>query len=192
MKKLYIATKNTHKINEIHDILHDVGIEASGFPDLPDIEETGATFEENASIKSEYLSKITDEFVIADDSGIEVAALNNAPGVYSARYAGLHGDDEANNSKLLNAMKDETDRRCRFVCVIALAKGGNIIKTFRGEVEGILGYKCEGSKGFGYDPLFIIAGGKTMSQLSEKEKNAISHRKNALRKLALFFTEKNF
>lgn len=192
MKKLYIATKNAHKINEIHDILLAVGIEAQGFPDLPEIEETGLTFEENASIKSEYLSKMTDKFVIADDSGIEVDALNNAPGVYSARYAGVHGDDKANNLKLLKAMENETNRKCRFVCVIALAKDGKTVKTFRGEVSGTLGYKEEGSKGFGYDPLFVTSCGKTMAQLSENEKNAISHRKNALEKLCLFFAGKHF
>lgn len=192
MKKLYIATKNTHKINEIHDILLDIGIDAQGFPDLPEIEETGVTFEENASIKSEFLSKLTEEFVIADDSGIEVDFLNNAPGVYSARYAGVHGDDKANNRKLLKAMENATNRKCRFVCAISLAKDGKTVKNFRGEVEGILGYKEEGSKGFGYDPLFITSCGKTMAELTEKEKNAISHRKNALKQLCDFFAGKHF
>lgn len=187
MKKLYVATKNAHKIKEIHEIMEEVGIDAAGFPNLEEIEETGITFEENASIKSDYLSKLTKEFVIADDSGIEVEALNNAPGVYSARYAGVHGDDEANNRKLLQEMDGKKNRACRFVCVIALSKEGKTVKTFRGEVSGTLGYECKGVNGFGYDPLFITQDGRTMAELTKKEKNSISHRKNALEKLSSFF-----
>lgn len=189
MKKLYIATKNGHKIKEIQDILTNIGFEVTGFPNLSEIEETGATFEENAAIKSDYLSKLTDDFVIADDSGLEVEALGNAPGIYSARYAGVHGDDEANNKKLLDETSKCENRNCRFVCAIALSKNGKTIKTFRGEVEGSLGYESKGENGFGYDPLFVTENGKTMAELTENEKNSISHRKKALESLKIFLLE---
>lgn len=186
MKKLYIATKNGHKIKEIEDILKNSGFIVEGFPNLGEIEETGATFEENAAIKSNYLSKLTEEYVIADDSGLEVHALNNAPGIYSARYAGVHGDDVANNKKLLAETAECKNRACRFVCTIALSKKGATIKVFRGEVAGSLGYVSKGKNGFGYDPLFITENGKTMAELTENEKNAISHRKKALEYLKKF------
>ena len=149
---------------------------------MPDIEENGTTFEENASIKAVALSKLTGEFVIADDSGLGVDALNGEPGIYSARYAGGLGD-EANNQKLLLKMKDIENRTCKFICVIALAKNGNVIKLFRGEVKGSVAYTAYGKGGFGYDPIFLLPNGKSMAEISSEEKNSISHRKKALEEL---------
>lgn len=186
MKTIYIATKNKHKIKEIQDILDDININAQPFPNFANIAETGTTFEENAAIKALKLSLLTQEFVIADDSGLELDALGGAPGVHSARYAGVHGDDKGNNAKLLQDMEGVDDRRCRFVCVIALAKEGAVIKTFRGEIQGTLGHKEEGENGFGYDPLFVTNSGQTMAQLTKNEKNDISHRRLAVEKLKIF------
>lgn len=185
-KKIYVASKNLHKIKEISEILKSSGFETKGFPNLPEIEETGSTFEENACIKAGFLSKLTDCPVIADDSGLEVSALGGAPGVYSARYAGIHGDDEANNRKLLKNMEWEADRQCKFICVIALAFRGEIINIFRGEAVGMLGFEEKGDNGFGYDTLFITDNGKTMAELAPEEKNRISHRNGALKLLEGF------
>lgn len=186
VKKLYIASKNLHKIREIREILKDSDFEADGFPDLPEIEEKGYTFVDNACIKAEFLSKLTDCPVIADDSGLEVLALGGAPGIYSARYAGIHGDDGANNRKLLKNMEWETERQCKFICVIALAFRGEVVNIFHGEVNGKLGLEEKGENGFGYDSIFITENGKTMAELSPEEKNIISHRRMALMSLKLF------
>lgn len=153
---------------------------------MPEIEETGAAFEENASIKAAGLSRLTGGFVIADDSGISVDALGGAPGIYSARYSGIHGDDKANNEKLLKDMSGVSDRACRFVCVIALAKNGKVVKTFRGEVAGFLAESPSGAGGFGYDPVFILPDGRSMAELSAGEKNSVSHRRKALEALKAY------
>ena len=188
MAILYVSTKNAHKLKEISDIFSASDYEIKSFPNMPEIEETGTTFEENASIKAKELSLLTDSFVIADDSGLCVDALDGAPGIYSARYAG-NGGDEANNRKLLETMKGISERSCRFVCVIALAQKGKIISVFRGEVEGSLAYEPYGAGGFGYDPIFILPDGRHMAELSACEKNSISHRKKALEKLRNFFSD---
>ena len=134
---IYTIVKNKGKIKEINDILNGSNFECRVFPELEDVEETGTTFEENASIKSNFLSnKLKDEYVIADDSGLCVDYLNGQPGVYSARYAGIHGDDNANNKKLLKEMENVESRACKFVCVISLSKNGKTIKTFYGELCG--------------------------------------------------------
>ena len=186
---IYAATKNKGKIKEINDILNGSNFECRVFPELEDVEETGTTFEENASIKSNFLSnKLKDEYVIADDSGLCVDYLNGQPGVYSARYAGIHGDDNANNKKLLKEMENVENRACKFVCVISLSKNGKTIKTFYGELCGTLGYEEKGSNGFGYDPLFMLENGKTTAELSSEEKNKISHRYKALDQLREFLT----
>lgn len=182
MSKIYIATKNNHKVSEISQILKDCPYEISAFNNMPDIEETGTTFEENASIKAIELSKLTDNLVMADDSGLCVDVLNGEPGIFSARYADGLGD-KANNEKLLKNMKGKDNRSCRFVCVIALAKNGKILQIFRGEVEGTIGYEPVGENGFGYDPIFMLPNGKSMAQLLQDEKNSISHRNKALIKL---------
>lgn len=182
--KLYAATKNKGKILEINKILHDAGFECESFPNMEDVEETGTTFEENAKIKADYLSlKLKDEYVIADDSGLSVESLGGAPGVYSARYAGNHGDDIANNKKLLQEMQGKKIRKCKYECVIALSKNGKTIKTFYGHIDGEVAEHEKGSGGFGYDPLFLLPNGKTMAEISIEEKNKISHRFIALNQL---------
>lgn len=183
---VYVSTKNEHKLKEIKAILAPSGFWAAAFPDMPEIEETGSSFEENASLKAAALSRLTDEYVIADDSGISVDALGGAPGVYSARYAGIHGDDAANNKKLLKDMENEDNRACRFVCAVALAKKGRVIKAFRGEATGFLARVPCGKGGFGYDPVFVLPDGRHMAELSPDEKNAVSHRRMALEALCAY------
>ena len=159
---LYVATKNQGKIKEINKIMERADIICKSFPDMEDVEETGNTFEENAKIKADFLSsKLKDEYVIADDSGLSVDALNGAPGIYSARYSGTHGDDKANNIKILKEMQEKKDRKCRFICAIALSKNGKTVKTFHGELEGEVGYEERGENGFGYDSIFLLPNGKT-------------------------------
>lgn len=191
--KIYIASQNKHKIEEIKAILNT--FEVLPFPNLEDIEESGSTFEENSKIKAEYLSRLLpDEYIIADDSGLSVESLNGAPGIYSARYSlkenpTLKKDelDKANNRKLIADMasfKDVSERKCKFECVIALAKNGRTEATFYGDVNGILLHSERGENGFGYDPLFYIPHlQKTSAELTPQEKNEMSHRHNALIKL---------
>lgn len=180
-EKMLLASGNKGKINEFHDILSEIGFTVEGR--AADIEETGGTFEENASLKALYLSAKYDGFVMADDSGISVCALDGAPGVRSARYAGENAGDEDNNALLLKNMENIENRAAKFVCVIALAKDGEIIGLFRGECEGSLAHSPRGTGGFGYDPLFLLPDGRTMAELSSGEKNSISHRKKAAEKL---------
>lgn len=181
---LYVATKNQGKIKEINKIMESAGITCKSFPDMEDVEETGSTFEENAKIKADFLSsKLRDEYVIADDSGLSVDALQGAPGIYSARYSGTHGDDKANNFKVLKEMQGKENRKCRFICAIALSKNGTTVKTFHGELEGEVGYEERGEKGFGYDSIFLLPNGKTIAEIDSDEKNKISHRYKALEQL---------
>ena len=150
-------------------------------PDF-DVEETGTTFEENAVLKAEAAAHALNLPVISDDSGIEVDVLNGAPGVYSARYAGGAGD-AANNEKLLKNMQGETNRRARFISVIAVAIPNQETRTFTGTVEGNILTSLVGSGGFGYDPLFETLDGLKFGEIDPAEKNAISHRANALKLL---------
>lgn len=191
------ATNNLHKLEEIREILGRLGYKVLSLDDIgikTDIDENGSTFKENALIKAKEICKLTGRMSIADDSGLEVFALNGEPGVYSARYAGAEGDekDEANNKKLIEKMKDipENKRQARFVSSIALIfPDGKQIVT-EGYINGIIGYEEKGENGFGYDPLFIIPElDKTMAQLSSFEKNKISHRANALEKLKRILIE---
>lgn len=189
--KVVAATNNKHKLEEIRDILKDIGYEVLSLNDVGikiDIEENGTTFRENALIKAREIWKLTGKASIADDSGLEVFALNGAPGVYSARYAGVEGEekDKANNKKLLEKMKEipEHKRQARFVSSIAfIFPDGKEIVT-EGYIYGTIGYNEKGENGFGYDPIFIIDGlDKTMAELTSEEKNKISHRANALEEL---------
>ena len=148
-----------------------------------DIEENGTTFEENAVIKAEAVSRATGLPALADDSGLSVDALDGAPGVYSARYAGDHGNDQANNDLLLKNMEGVTNRACRFVCAMALALPGEETRVLRGECPGELLHQRAGEGGFGYDPLFRYHTGKTFAEMTEKEKNAVSHRAAAAAKM---------
>lgn len=189
MKKIILASNNAKKIKEIREILSDFNYEVVPLKEAEidiDIEENGTTFEENAYIKAKTIYDLTGIPAIADDSGLEVYALNGAPGIYSARFAGEHGNDKKNNEKLLNFLKGvEDDKRGgRFVsAVVLITEKGNTI-TATGTVEGKIGYEEKGEGGFGYDPLFIIPSlNKTFAELSPEEKNKISHRGNALTEL---------
>lgn len=191
--KLLVSTKNRHKLREIAEILGDIGYEIKSVYDYVndlDIEETGKSFEENAILKAVVLSKFTDFPVIADDSGISVDFLNGAPGIYSARYAGLNATDEENNELLLKQLKDLPleKRKARYVCVIALAKKGTLLGTFDGECHGYIATEYKGENGFGYDPIFMLPDGRHMAELAPEEKNKISHRYNALIKLKNFLS----
>jgi XTP/dITP diphosphohydrolase len=191
--KLLVSTKNKHKLREIAEILSDIGYEvesAYDYVDDMDIEETGKSFEENAILKAVVLSKFTDFPVIADDSGICVDFLNGAPGIYSARYAGLNATDEENNDLLLRQLKGLPleKRKARYVCVIALAKKGTLLGTFFGECSGYIATEYKGENGFGYDPIFMLPDGRHMAELAPEEKNKISHRYNALVELKNFLS----
>jgi XTP/dITP diphosphohydrolase len=194
MRQVVIATKNKGKAKDFEALFHPFGFEVVTMfdvaPDL-EIEETGTTFEENAKLKAETLANLLGKIVIADDSGLMVDALNGEPGVYSARYAGDH-DDEANMVKLLANMKDvpEQERTARFCCSLAIAGPNMETKTVFGTCEGVIAHEKKGTNGFGYDPVFYVpALEKHMAELTADEKGAISHRGNAIRKLALQLAE---
>ena len=188
--RLIAATKNKGKLKEIAQLLarlpyEIVSMEQIGIMD--DIEENGSTFEENAMIKAETIWKATGEAVIADDSGLEVDYLDGAPGIYSARYAGEGAAVEERNRKLLNALKDvPADKRsARFVCAIAVILADGVRLAVRGACEGYIATEPAGGNGFGYDPLFYVPEfGLTIAQMDSDIKNSISHRGNALRKVA--------
>lgn len=192
VKRLLVASKNKNKLNEIRKILGSLNVEVNSAYDFcsisGDIAETGSSFEENASIKALAFSKLVEDFVIADDSGLCVDYLNGAPGIFSARFAGKDADDNLNNKKLLEKLHrvDPEQRKAKFVCVIALAKKGRIVETFHGECHGNIAEKPRGEGGFGYDPLFLLENGGTMAEISAEEKNSISHRARALVKLKKF------
>ncbi|TYB33423.1 MAG: XTP/dITP diphosphatase [Flexistipes sinusarabici] len=192
MKRVLVASKNKNKLNEIRKILSSLNVEVSSVYDFcsmsGDIAETGSSFEENACIKALVFSELVEDFVIADDSGLCVDYLNGAPGVFSARFAGEDADDKQNNEKLLEKLRgvESEQRTAKFVCVIALAKKGEIVKTFRGECQGNIAEEARGEGGFGYDPLFLLENGNTMAEISAEEKNRVSHRARALEKLKKF------
>lgn len=188
--KFLIASKNKKKLNEMQRILSPLGIEVlsesdSGYT-FPEVEENGTTFAENAKIKALSAMKTTGLPAVADDSGLCIDALNGAPGIYSARFSGDHNDD-ANNQKVFDLLKDTPDdkRTARFVCSICCVfpNGDEIVAN--GVCEGKIGYTLIGENGFGYDPLFMV-GDKSFAQLSNEEKDKISHRGNAMRE----FTQK--
>jgi len=185
--KLIIASNNQHKVIEIKAILGDYFEQILSLRDAGidiDVEEDADTFEGNALKKaSEIFKDVNCDAVLSDDSGLEVDALGGAPGVYSARYAGEGHDDEANNAKLLENMKDIPDekRNCRFVSAVALVRRDKEPMVVRGAVEGRLLYAARGENGFGYDPLFFYEPfNKSFAELTPEEKNTVSHRKRAL------------
>ena len=186
--KIIIATHNKHKLAEMARILEPMGYEVVTDRDigieLSDVEENGTTFLENARIKAEAGCRESGLPCVADDSGLCVDALNGEPGVYSARYCGEHGNDAANNEKLLMKLENVADekRTARFVCAICVSFPDGSEITAEGKCEGKIGYEHRGSNGFGYDPLFMV-GEKSFAELSAEEKDAISHRGNALKKL---------
>ena len=187
MLQILAATTNKHKIQEFQAML-DATADSSRVciisPDtikgFPEIIEDGTTFEENARIKAGQAARYADMAAFADDSGLEVAALGDAPGIYSARYGGENATYAEKMAKLLKELENVEDRRARFVCVIALAYRGDIVETFRGEVTGRIAFEPRGTDGFGYDPIFIPDGyDKTFGELGEDVKSKISHRARA-------------
>ncbi len=189
---LTLASRNAHKAAEIARMLpprFEVRTLAD-FPDLPDVEETGTTFAENAALKAVEISRALPGLVLADDSGLCVDALGGAPGVHSARYAGEHGHDAANNAKLLHELAQRPQEApfcARFICAMSLAEGGCELAAFEGRVEGEITLCPRGSNGFGYDPLFVPAGhSRSMAELSAEEKNGLSHRARALQQVVAY------
>lgn len=192
--KFIIATHNMKKQAEMQRILSPLGVEVltaemAGVT-LTDVEETGATFEENAVLKAENGCSESGLPCIADDSGLSVDFLGGEPGVYSARYSGKHGDDEANIQKLLKKLEGvpEEKRTARFVSVVCVCFPDGRKLTVDGKCEGKIGFEKHGDNGFGYDPVFMV-GQKSFAELSADEKDKISHRGNALRKLAQVLPE---
>lgn len=187
--EIVIATRNRKKVEEIKRITEGMPItllSIDDFPGCPDVEEDGMTFEENAIKKAVAIAKFTGKYALADDSGLEVYALGGAPGIKSSRYAGIETDDKKNIEKLLYDMRtiEKEKRGARFVCCIVLASPKGDVKTFYGEVEGMIGDEARGKGGFGYDSVFYPLGHKrTFAEMSDKEKDALSHRGKALRKL---------
>jgi XTP/dITP diphosphohydrolase len=190
--ELLLATRNAHKTREFAQILrHEFEVsDLSGAPSSP-IEETGYTFEENAILKAVAVSReirtaqrAVPTYVVADDSGLEVDALNGAPGIFSARYAGENATDRENIDKLLRELANEKRRAARFRCVIVLARDGVLLGTFEGVADGMIVDPARGDHGFGYDPIFMPRGfDKTFGELAVEIKNKISHRAKAIAKL---------
>jgi len=178
---LYCATTNPGKLREFKQIVGDAEL-LPGLTEIPPPEETGATFEENAVQKALYYSRFCDGALFVDDSGLEVQALGGAPGIFSARFAGPDATDDANNRLVIAKMRGKTNRRARFVCVVALASRGELIKIFRGQIEGELLDEPRGRNGFGYDPLFFYPPfGCSFGEVSPERKMQVSHRAQALR-----------
>ena len=186
MHNLILATSNRHKTREFREMLGDLFeiSDLSRFPDIPPIEETGKTFEENATLKAVEISRRLDGCVLADDSGLEVDALGGRPGVYSARYSGPEANDASNRKKLLAELAgfgDSKDRTARFKCVLVLAKNGEPVFATDGKIEGTIAFEDSGTIGFGYDPVFIPEGHtETFGCIDPQLKNQLSHRANAV------------
>jgi XTP/dITP diphosphohydrolase len=185
--RLTLATRNSHKTREIQEILGPefAVSDLSGHADIPEVAETGRTFEENAILKAAAVSQHVPGTVLADDSGLEVDVLGGAPGVFSARYSGESGNDSENVIKLLReiarADPNKQNRRARFRCVLAAARDGDFLKTFSGDVEGRIIESPRGAGDFGYDPVFVPQGfDQTFAELPAAVKNRTSHRARAL------------
>lgn len=189
MKRIVVATQNKGKVKEIREMLEGLPVEVKTMGEVGidiDVEETGITFEENAVLKAEAISKMVDAIVIADDSGLEIDYLNKEPGIYSARYLGKDTPYEVKNQIILDRLKDvpKEERTARFVCAMALCEAGKETFITRGVLEGYIGYQPEGENGFGYDPiLFVDELGTSTANISMEEKNKISHRAKALKQI---------
>lgn len=201
--RIVIATGNPHKVEEIRAVLAPLGFAVVALPELgvpvpPEPEEPGATFEENARLKARYYAAALGHTVLADDSGLEVDALQGAPGVHSAHWAGHQGTraerDARNNAKLVQALRavPADQRRARFVCTMCVATpDGTVLVETRGEFEGVVVDDPRGAHGFGYDPhLYLPEHGKTSAELEPEQKNAVSHRGRAVRQLAYLIRHK--
>lgn len=189
MRRLIFATGNEHKMVEIREILGELPVEILSMKDVgikADIVENGNTFEENALIKAKEVCKLAGEMVLADDSGLEIDYLNGEPGIYSARYMGEDTSYHIKNLNLIDRLEGVPDekRTARFVCAIAAAFPDGRSFVVRGTIEGIIGYEERGTNGFGYDPIFYLPErGVSTAEIPPEEKNSISHRGNALRKM---------
>ena len=189
MAYIVAATANAHKVDEYRKLLEGQNVELTSlldYPGFPGVEENGRSFIENAGIKALAACKYCDVPAFADDSGLEVEALDGRPGIYSARYAPT---DKERIARLLDEMKGQTNRRARFVCAIAIAINGEVIESFEGEIKGTIVDAPRGESGFGYDPVFQPDGyDQTFGEMAPELKNRISHRANAF-KLAMEFVE---
>ncbi|GAA2432671.1 RdgB/HAM1 family non-canonical purine NTP pyrophosphatase [Streptomyces macrosporus] len=191
-KRLILATRNAHKVRELEAILASAGLDvdlvgADAYPEVPDIKETGLTFAENALLKARTLAQATGVPAVADDSGLCVDVLGGAPGIFSARWSGRHGDDKANLELLLAQLADidHPHRTAHFACAAALALPDGTERVVEGRLPGTLRHEPSGTGGFGYDPILQPDGDtRTCAELSPEEKNAISHRGHAFRALA--------
>lgn len=193
--ELIVATRNSGKLKEIRALLAPLQIVVRGvgeFPELPEVVEDGLTFAANAAKKAATIARLTGRLTLADDSGLEVAALGGAPGIHSARYASDDADDSANNRKLLAAMAavPSGERGAAFVCVMALCAPDGSCRTFAGRLEGEIIAEQRGTEGFGYDPLFVVAGEeRSLAEIPLEEKNRISHRAQALAQVVAVLRE---
>lgn len=195
LKELVVATHNQGKVEEFKNLMKDLPIDIKYLADFEKIEppaETGRTFAANARQKATYYAKKLGKACIADDSGLEVQALDGAPGVRSARYAGIEASDEDNNNLLLHNMKFQVKRTCRFRCALCVAQpDGKVVNEVDGICDGMLLHEPLGEQGFGYDPLFWSTElHKSMGEASMQEKNKISHRAKAIRKLVAIWSKK--
>ena len=187
--KIVLASRNRNKVKEINAMISNYlsGVEIVSLDDVGlygDVEETGTTFEENARLKAQYAAQ-AGYIAFADDSGLAVHALDGAPGVYSARYAGGHGDDQKNRDLLLENLKNVTDRRAEFVCCIACVLPSGKSFAVHGRVAGEILHEERGTGGFGYDNLFLyVPANKSFAEMSPEEKNAVSHRRLAIKAFA--------
>ena len=185
-KTLVLGTRNRKKLGELRRILEDLPLELKSpedFPEVPEVEETGLTFEENAILKATAVAQATGCRTLADDSGLEVEALEGRPGICSSRCSGTDGNDATNRAHLMRELEGVPSERrsARFVCVVAVCAPTGDPVTFRGECEGVILEEERGTQGFGYDPMFWVpAFGLTMAELSPEVKNRISHRARAL------------
>ena len=190
MAFIVVATTNAHKVAEYRRLLAGQEVELQSlldFPGCPPIEETGDTFAANAAIKAAAASRYCEVPAFADDSGLEVEALNGAPGIYSSRYAAT---DAERIARVLKELEGVENRRARFVCAIAIAANGEVIETFEGEVRGVIAAAPAGENGFGYDPIFIPDGfDRSFAELPSAVKDRISHRANAFAKARAFVEE---
>jgi XTP/dITP diphosphohydrolase len=190
MSKIIAATHNLHKLEEYRKLLAGQDLTLLSLNDYPgyeEPEENGSSFEENANLKALAAAKYCDMPAFADDSGLEVEALDNAPGIYSSRYA---ENDEARIARILRELEGKENRRARFVCVISVAFNGEVVGSFRGEVYGTIINAPRGANGFGYDPVFVPDGfDKTFAELDPEEKNKISHRAKAVEKVIEFIED---
>jgi XTP/dITP diphosphohydrolase len=197
MPRLVLGTRNSKKLRELVELLGDLGIDLanlSAYPGAPDVDETGTTFEENARLKAATLAPVLNQWVLGEDSGLVVPALGGQPGVYSARWAGKHGDDAANNGKLLAELRGMTGERraAYYVSTAALSDpAGNVVAVVDGRCHGVIADAPRGRGGFGYDPLFVIPEyHATFGELSATVKHALSHRGRAIAKLRPILRQK--